>query len=124
MKNLIYLCDHKIEHMDIKPGNIVVDGNLNTRLIDFGQGVILKASIEKGREHMKQGYSLPYSPPEFFKGNVLQPVRCDVFSFGVMMFEMLFELYPFNMCKTEVLVSHFRDGTYMNLFTFPPERVC
>ena len=63
MKNLIYLADHKIEHMDIKPGNVVIDSKFNTSLIDFGQAVLLKATADKGMAGQKPGVSLPYSPP-------------------------------------------------------------
>ena len=37
VKSLRYMEEKKVEHMDLKPENVVVDSRMNLRLIDFGQ---------------------------------------------------------------------------------------
>lgn len=34
---LYFLKCHKIVHIDLKPGNVVIGKNLNARIIDFGE---------------------------------------------------------------------------------------
>ena len=44
---LAYAHEHKIAHRDIKPGNILIDKNENTYLIDFGIAKEIKDSATK-----------------------------------------------------------------------------
>ncbi|XP_042390260.1 G-type lectin S-receptor-like serine/threonine-protein kinase SD2-5 isoform X1 [Zingiber officinale] len=90
-KGIRYLheeCQRRIIHYDIKPGNILLDANFNPKVADFGLAKLM------GREytHMSMtgmrgtpGYAapemwLPYSPVTY---------KCDVYSFGMLLFEMV-----------------------------------
>jgi hypothetical protein len=74
-------------HLDIKPGNFLIDENGTVKLGDFGL-VKKNSSIEKG-EDVFEGDS-GYIAPEFF-GQCKRKIdyKCDIFSLGLTIMELL-----------------------------------
>lgn len=91
-----------IIHRDIKPSNIVVTAEGELRLIDFDVAAYRGArSTWPGREDVRIG-TLPYSAPE----QILDPATAtyeaaDIFSLGVVLYEMLTGRIPFPMTDDE-----------------------
>ncbi len=82
---LDYIHSQKIIHRDIKPDNINVDPAGKVKLMDFG---IAKS---EGVKLTRAGFTLGtpyYMAPEQVLGQALTP-QADVYSFGVLMFELL-----------------------------------
>ena len=86
-----------IIHRDLKPGNILVttvDGKPVPKVIDFG---IAKATGETGGETSKSLVTrggmmmgtLAYMSPEQAAGSLDIDTRTDVYSLGVVLYEML-----------------------------------
>lgn len=80
---------YPIIHRDIKPSNIMVMqdpsfGEL-VKILDFGIAKILQADNDQTNCFMG---TLAYSSPEQMEGQELDP-RSDIYSLGVMMFQML-----------------------------------
>ncbi|WAR02847.1 Y1105-like protein [Mya arenaria] len=70
-------------HMDIKSNNIVLDGECNARLIDFGFARELKEGTTS-LETKVYNYSDGYFPSHFPKEDSTKPtMRHDVYNFGV-----------------------------------------
>lgn len=73
-----------IVYRDLKPANIMVDGNTGrVMLIDFG----IARWINKEEKGVTAVGTMGYAPPELFSGNV-EP-RSDIYSLGSTMFHLL-----------------------------------
>lgn len=74
-----------IVYRDLKPSNIMVDGNSGrVMLIDFGIARSISQREEKGVTAVG---TMGYAPPELFSGNV-EP-RSDIYSLGSTMFHLM-----------------------------------
>lgn len=81
-----------IVHRDIKAENIMVDARDRIKVMDFGLAK-LKGSLKLTRTSSTIG-TLAYMSPEQIQGKEADP-RSDLFSFGVVLFEMVTGRMPF-----------------------------
>mgnify|MGYP000867216343 CR=1 FL=1 len=110
----------KILHRDIKPENILIDENI-PKIADFGVGRMLKtgefASTVTG--------TIFYMPPESLlcpkeKEDALvkgASFNSDIWSFGIMFYEMLCGKYPFGITEDLPL------GNLINLILYPKNKL-
>ncbi len=95
-----------IIHRDIKPSNILLDANGNAYLSDFGIIKLFDFSQTLTKDNQIIGTPV-YMSPEQAQGEVDIDSRSDIYSLGVLLFEMLTGHPPFKGdTPTKILMSH------------------
>jgi serine/threonine-protein kinase len=82
-------------HGDLQPANVLLDGDRTVRVSDFGLVALLErqARSRAGRAGAVEG--LAYLAPELARGDLVVDRRADVYSLGVIAYEMLVGRVPF-----------------------------
>jgi 5'-AMP-activated protein kinase catalytic alpha subunit len=108
ISGLEYLHKLKIVHRDLKPENLLLDENLNIKLVDFGL-----SNTYKTGEKLKTACGSPcYAAPEMIAGNKYKPYKADIWSSGVVLYAMLAGYLPFEDKDTSKLYKKIMAGTY------------
>ncbi|KAI0495029.1 hypothetical protein KFK09_025176 [Dendrobium nobile] len=118
-QGLIYLNKRaqKIIHYDLKPGNVLFDELGVAKVTDFGLSKIVEDDVgSQGMELTSQGAGTYwYLPPECFELSKTPPLissKVDVWSAGVMLYQMLFGRRPFGHDQTQERIL--REDTIIN----------
>ena len=108
---LKYLDSHNIIHRDIKPKNILLTNSRRVlKIADFG---FAKQSKEQDLYETMCGSPL-YMAPEI-TGHNYYTKQTDLWSIGMMLYEMLYNFHPFHKCKSLPELRNRIDDTKIDI---------
>jgi len=121
LSGLEYAHKHGIVHRDIKPANIMLLQDGTVKIVDFGIARVQDNSMTKTGQIVG---TINYMSPEQFNGHVVDG-RSDVFSAGVLFYELLTSVLPFEGAETPSVILKILNEPppplAEHLQGFPPE---
>jgi len=103
---LQYALENNILHRDIKPTNIMITRDQQTKIMDFGIATMTRYVTEYTAAKM---LSIHYSAPERFRRETVDE-RADIYSLGVVLFEMFTGRRPYDSEDTESVMYFHLEG--------------
>ncbi len=121
LHGLNYAHQRGIVHRDIKPGNLMILNDGNVKIVDFGIARIGDTSMTRTGQVVG---TITYMSPEQINAQVVDG-RTDIFSCGVMLYELLTGSLPFDgkdTASTLLKIIHEPPPPLKNfLSVYPPE---
>lgn len=98
----------EIVHRDLKPTNILFNSKNVVKLIDFG--ISLNEDSKRVTQDNKLVGSIQYIAPELILKSHSPSAQSDIYSLGIIMYEMLSGRLPFNSTDQQVIaMKHVND---------------
>lgn len=112
LEALVYLHRHNILHRDLKPANVLVSPDGKARVVDFGLALPI-SEVQAGKGAGTSGYIAP----ELYGGEPSTPAS-DLWPVGVMLFELVTGVHPFDPKGQGVaLVNSLYSTPALDIFT-------
>lgn len=108
-----------IIHRDIKPDNVLLAADGTPRLSDFGVARLVREDARLTQPGAIVG-SPAYMSPEALRGETLD-ARSDIWSFGVLLFEMLAGFHPFDNTQVAAVLAKILNQPTPDLQTYYPD---
>jgi len=100
LEGIEYIHRCKIVHMDIKPGNILIDPNLNAKLTDFSVSYNYSSLNPKDKIKFPIAGTSKFMAPEILFEELMEireAGKIDIYCFGVCLYYLFYGEYPYNL---------------------------
>ncbi|XP_064470778.1 serine/threonine-protein kinase SIK3-like isoform X2 [Ornithodoros turicata] len=109
-----YCHQRHVVHRDLKAENLLLDGDMNIKIADFG----FSNHFEPGKKLSTWCGSPPYAAPELFEGKQYDGPKADIWSMGVVLYVLVCGALPFDgktlqSLRANVLSGRFRVPYFM-----------
>ena len=110
MAGIEYLHKIKVCHRDLKPENLLLDANMNIKIVDFG----LSNTYKQEKDTLKTACGSPcYASPEMIAGKRYNGLDTDLWSLGVILYAMTVGYLPFEDSDTNKLYKKILSCEYL-----------
>ena len=92
---------NSVVHLDLKPDNIMFDQDGNAYLTDFGIARSMNSATQTGEENLSG--TVAYASPEQIQGKPSPSPQSDIYSLGLILYQMLTGDHPYGM---DITFSH------------------
>jgi serine/threonine protein kinase len=116
---LLHLHSHGVVHRDLKPENILITENGGIKLIDFGVALLLGKKVEEKKAMIG---TPSYMSPEQKKDSLLATYASDIYSLGVIAYELIVGKLSFGHLHLELLPKKIRPIIEKMLAKNPDDR--
>jgi len=110
--NHLHHCQPPIFHRDIKSLNFLMSHESHLRLADFGLSTL--RSSEKGNAEESVG-TVFWMAPELFKSEAKYTEKCDVYSYGMVLWEIMSREVPYSNSSIEMVKANVADGERLEI---------
>ncbi len=104
---MLYLHSRNILHCDLKSNNILVDSHYRTKICDFNMSKLIEESTGSSLANIQNPRWLA---PEICEGSDSHSKASDVYSFGIVMWEVLTGEVPWKDSKPWEIVQLIKEG--------------
>ncbi|XP_034460785.1 ankyrin repeat and protein kinase domain-containing protein 1 [Hippoglossus hippoglossus] len=124
--NFLHSMKPPLLHLNLKTSNILLDDHLHVKISDFGlihweEGMSKKSFME----HLTARGNISYIPPETFSQCPDPPgTTFDVYSFGIVMWEILTQQKPYAGCSVTTVLLQVSQGKRPCTEMIPEEKPC
>jgi len=105
LEGLEYIHRSKIVHMDIKPGNVLIDSDLNVKLTDFSISCNYSSLNPKAQFKFPLAGTSKFMSPEIISKELIEikeAEKIDIYSFGVSLYYLFYGEYPYNLKDVKI----------------------
>nr|XP_019943566.1 PREDICTED: ankyrin repeat and protein kinase domain-containing protein 1 [Paralichthys olivaceus] len=124
--NFLHSMKPPLLHLNLKTSNILLDDHLHVKISDFAlihweEGMSKKLFME----HLTARGNISYIPPETFTQCPDPPgTKFDVYSFGIVMWEILTQQKPYAGCSVTKVLLQVSHGKRPCMEMIPEEKPC
>jgi len=100
--NFLHSCSPKVLHRDLKSQNILLDSDMHAKVADFGLSKLTSDDISTMTTNLG---TVQWTAPEILQGEVHYSTAVDIYSYGIVMWEVSTGRIPYSDKKTPVQIA-------------------